>query len=79
MFTLPRDMVQDTIEFLTYLIASPPESADDFYYLGIKSLYENDALSARDCFTLAERKGFEDTEKLRRHQENLKSRRLPGR
>ena len=77
MFTLPRDMVQDAIEFLTYLISSPPESADDFYYLGVKSLYENDRLSAEDCFTLAERKGFEDLEKLRQHQENLKSRRLP--
>ena len=65
--------VQYAIELLRDTIASPPESADDFYYLGIKSILQNDTLSARDCFTLAERNGFEDTDKLRQHQENLKS------
>ena len=67
--------VEDAVELLSKLIASPPESADDFYYLGIKSLYQNDKLSARDCFALAERKGYEETDRLGQHQENLKNQR----
>ena len=60
-------------ELNTITEALPQDSPYYYYYEGVKSLYQNDRLSARDCFTLAKLKGYEDIAKLEQHLENLES------
>ena len=50
------------------------ESAAYFYYLGVRSLFVNDDITAQRCFEWAKHKGYNDGakgKKLARHLENL--------
>ncbi len=69
-----KEEVETGIELLNSIIGSPPESASDFYYTGVKLLLINDIRSAKMAFEMALKLGYEDLSKVKRHLENLENR-----
>ena len=69
------EAVEAAIELLNSKVNSPTESATDFYYAGIALLFQNNKITARECFEMALLLGYEDSEKVQQHLENLKNRR----
>ena len=68
-------MVEKAIELLNSFINTPRESADDFYYAGVRALFRNDKIAARRCFRKARELGYGDLGKVEQHLEDLKKRR----
>ena len=70
-----RSEVDKVIERLNGVInKNSPETADHYYYTGVRQLFMNDGLSAERCFKIALKLGYDDREKIERHLENLKKR-----
>ncbi len=69
-----QEAIEAGIELLNSVIGSPPESAADFYYTGVKLLLINDRLQAQMAFEIALNLGYKDREQVERHLENLKER-----
>ena len=69
-----QEEVEAGIELLDSVISSPPESAADFYYTGVRALFRNDEFTAQKAFKMALNLGYEDLTKVERHLENLKNR-----
>ena len=69
-----QEEVEAGIELLNSMIGSPPESAADFYYTGVKALFNNDRLTARHAFKIALELGYENRAEVKRHLENLENR-----
>ena len=69
-----QEEIKAGLELLDSMIGSPRESAADFYYTGVKALFNNDQLSARRGFKIALELGYEDRAKVKRHLENLNNR-----
>ena len=67
-------MVEAGIELLNNVIGSPPESAADYYYTGLRSLLSNDRHTAQRAFGIALSLGYKDRAKVEKHLENLKNR-----
>ena len=69
-----EEEVKAGFELLNSVISSPPESAADFYYTGVRALLMNHTLAARYAFKIALMLEHEDLTKVERHLENLKNR-----
>ena len=67
-----KDELEKIIGRLDSMINSFSESADAYYYTGVKALLKNDGLSAKRAFTLAQREGDNDQSKIDQHLANLK-------
>ena len=50
------------------------ESADSYYYAGVKALFDNDGLAAEYAFDIALLLGYHDRDKIDQHLANLKYR-----
>ena len=66
--------VESAIELLDRVISNPPQSSADFYYTGIKALFQNDGLSAERAFESALLLGYDNPAKINQHLANLKYR-----
>ena len=69
-----KEAVEKAIELLDSMVSNPPWSATDFYYTGIKALFENDGLSAKEAFQIALLLDYHDQDKITQHLANLKHR-----
>ena len=69
-----REAIEAAIELLNSRIGSPPESAADFYYTGVKLLLINNKHRAQRTLEIASELGYEDSTKVKRHLENLRER-----
>ena len=67
-----KETIEKAIELLDSMINNPPESADDFYYIGVRELFWNENLCAKRAFQIALKLGHDDTAKIKQHLENLK-------
>ena len=54
------------------MIGSPPEGAADYYYAGVRALFRNDKFTAQRAFKMVLESGYENSENIERHLENLK-------
>lgn len=70
-----QEEVEAAIELLDSVASTPPETAADFYYTGVRWLFINNRLSAQECFKAALELDFEDRDKIEQHLENLEKRR----
>ena len=68
-----KGAVEAAIELLNDIVSDPPDTATDYYYIGVRQLFMNDGLSAERCFKIA-LAGYHDREKVEQHLENLKNR-----
>ena len=72
-----KEAVEAAIKFLDYHLLdypTPPESATEFYYYGVRTLFTGHRLNARRYFERARELGFHDLDKIEKHLENLRSR-----
>ena len=69
-----KDELEKIIERLGSVINSLGESADGYYYTGVKALFENDGLSAERDFQIALLLDYDDQDKINQHLANLKYR-----
>ena len=69
-----RFAVIRAIELLERIYPWPPESATGYYYTGVRSLFNNDGLSAGRCFEMARGLGYDDQTKIQQHLANLEQR-----
>ena len=69
-----KDELEKIIQRLGSVINSLGESADAYYYTGVKALFENDGLSAQRYFEIALKLGYDDRAKIKQHLGNLKYR-----
>ena len=69
-----REEVEAGLELLNSMINSPPKSASDSYYTGVKLLLINNRHRAQRMFEIALELGYDDLTKVKRHLENLKNR-----
>ena len=67
------DSIEKAIKLLDSVINPLGESADAYYYTGVKVLFENDRLSAERYFQIALKLGYGDCDKINQHLENLKT------
>ena len=70
-----KEAIEAAIELLNGRVNSLSESAGDFYWAGVKSLFYNDKFTAQGCFERALDLGYKDREKVKEHLENLKKQR----
>ena len=70
-FVYARAAVDDARALLSSVISVPMKSGADFYLTGLLSLFEGDTTSAKDCFLIALRLGYEHPDKVRKHLDNL--------
>lgn len=66
-----KDQIEEAIKLLKSMVSDPPESAKEFYYTGVRSLFENDRLSAKLAFQIASEEDYGDCTKIDQHLANL--------
>ena len=66
-----QEEVNAGIELLDSVVGSSGESAADFYYTGVRALFENNKITAQRSFKMALELGHEDLSKVERHLENF--------
>ncbi len=69
-----KDAVEVAIKLLNSRVNTPLQNADDFYYTGVRALFDNDGTSAKDAFQIALLKGYVDRAKIDQHLTNLNNR-----
>ena len=70
-----EEVVETAIELLDSRVNTPSETATDYYYAGVSLLFVNNKMTARKYFEVALKLGYEDSEKVQQHLENLKKQR----
>ena len=75
-FAHGQHLVEKAIAVLESKISdiNNPQSAADYYYTGIVSLFLNDRLAVQRCFEAILELGYEERDKVEKHLANLKYR-----